>query len=98
MDMSIASKLLALLAVIAVLLLPAPCLRAGDRPGGAEKDGAWAAAIEKRVRDLQPTAAERRLDEIGWARDLREAERLAREHGRPIFLFTHDGRINTGRC
>jgi len=25
-------------------------------------------------------------------------EQLAREHRRPIFLFTHDGRMNVGRC
>ena len=44
------------------------------------------------------SAKERRIDEIGWAKDIREAERLARENNRPVFLFTHDGRINTGRC
>ena len=58
-------------------------------------DLAW---VEQRVRELQPTAQEKRFDEIGWAADLRDARRLAKVHGRPVFLFTHDGRINIGRC
>jgi hypothetical protein len=41
---------------------------------------------------------ERRFDQIGWTRDIFEAERLARANRRPVFLFTHDGRIATGRC
>jgi microcystin degradation protein MlrC len=28
----------------------------------------------------------------------RTAEKLAKENNRPVFLFTHDGRINIGRC
>jgi hypothetical protein len=54
--------------------------------------------VRQRVHQWQPTRDERRLDEIGWARNIREAEQLAREHTRPVFLFTHDGRIATGRC
>jgi hypothetical protein len=56
---------------------------------------AW---VEQRVREWQPTAKERRWESIGWARDLQDARRLARVHGRPVFLFTHDGRLNIGRC
>ena len=56
---------------------------------------AW---VEERVRELQPKAEEKRFDEIGWAADIREAKRLAQEHQRPVFLFTHDGRMNIGRC
>jgi hypothetical protein len=54
--------------------------------------------VERRVRRWQPTAEERRFDEIGWAGGVREAIRLARRHGRPVFLFTHDGHMNVGRC
>jgi hypothetical protein len=54
--------------------------------------------VDKQVHDLQPAAGDRRFDEIGWARDIRTAKRLAREHNRPVFLFTHDGRMNLGRC
>lgn len=65
------------------------------RPGNAADEPAW---VSRRVRDLQPNAVERKIDRIGWARDIRAAERLAREHNRPVFLFTLDGRMDTGRC
>jgi hypothetical protein len=57
-----------------------------------------AARIDKRVAALQPTTDERRIDQIGWARDIRSALRLGRAHGRPVFLFTMDGRFSIGRC
>ena len=64
--------------------------------GAAETDEFdW---LQKRVHDLQPSAKEKRFDEIGWAVDIRDAQRLAKQHQRPVFLFTHDGRINIGRC
>jgi hypothetical protein len=67
---------------------------AADRP--ADKDvAAW---VARRVQDWQPTADERRFDETGWVPDIRTALRLAREHDRPVFLFTHDGRMAIGRC
>ena len=56
------------------------------------------ARVKKRVAELQPTAKEKRFDEIGWAKDIREAKRLAKDNNRPVFLFTHDGRMNVGRC
>ena len=67
---------------------------AAQAPAG-ERDAAW---VERRVEALQPTAAERAIDRIGWATDLRSAFRLARESGRPVFLFTMDGRFSIGRC
>ncbi len=54
--------------------------------------------VDGRVEQWQPTAEERRFDEIGWSTSVLEAEKLAREHKRPIFLFTHDGKMNVGRC
>ncbi|HEX8203897.1 MAG TPA: hypothetical protein VF590_25705 [Isosphaeraceae bacterium] len=68
---------------------------AADHPVTTADDLSW---VEQRVRDWQPTPQERRFDEIGWAPSIREAERLAREHGRPVFLFTHDGHMAIGRC
>lgn len=67
----------------------------GGQASAATRDFSW---IEQRVRELQPTAKEKRFDEIGWAKDIRTAERLAKENNRPVFLFTHDGRMNIGRC
>ena len=57
-----------------------------------------AATVDRIVEELAPTPEERRFDEIGWARDIREGRRLSRESGRPLFLFTHDGRMAVGRC
>jgi len=55
------------------------------------------AEIERRVKEWQPTPEERRFDEIGWAGEIGEALRLARESGRPVLLLTQSGRINLGR-
>jgi hypothetical protein len=60
-----------------------------------EKFIAW---VQQRVQEVQPTRAERKFDQVGWAKDIIEAERMAKANNRPIFLFTHDGRINTARC
>jgi hypothetical protein len=54
--------------------------------------------VARRVREWQPTARERRWEAIGWAKDLRDAQRLAHAARRPVFLFTHDGRLGVGRC
>lgn len=50
------------------------------------------------VAQWQPTSAERRFDEIGWADSLTAAQKLSAESGRPVFLFTLDGQIAIGRC
>ena len=62
---------------------------------GAARDAGW---VHQRAQEWQPTARERRWENIGWASSLREALRLARAHQRPVFLFTHDGHLNVGRC
>jgi hypothetical protein len=54
--------------------------------------------VQKRVRDWQPNAEDRRFDEIGWAKDIRTAEKLAKDNNRAVFLFTHDGHMAVGRC
>lgn len=59
------------------------------------QDPAWVAA---RVEEWQPKASERKFDRIGWSTDIRTGLELARRHGRPMFLFTHDGRMAIGRC
>jgi hypothetical protein len=56
------------------------------------------AAVEQRVRAWQPTEQERRWEKIGWAKDIRDALRLAKTANRPVFLFTLDGRMSVGRC
>ena len=69
---------------------------AGLAPAQAADD--VKAVVDERVAAWWPTADEKRFDRIGWAADLRTARRLAAEHDRPVFLFTMDGRVNTGRC
>jgi hypothetical protein len=54
--------------------------------------------VEKTVAERQAAAEDKRFDEIGWVTDIRAAIKLGKEHNRPIFLFTGNGRINTGRC
>jgi hypothetical protein len=68
----------------------------GGEPPADKRDAAW---VGKRVEAWQPTKEERAFDEIGWAKDLREAERLGKQHRRPVFLFTYDGASLSGyRC
>ena len=82
-----------------VATLAAVATFAGDLQLRAEvADGELVAFVEKRIQAWQPMAEERRFDEIGWVTNIRDAERLAAEHQRPIFYFTHDGRMAIGRC
>ena len=62
------------------------------------KDDALVKSVENKVHQLQPTREERRFDQIGWAQGILAAEARAKETGRPVFLFTYDGKIETGRC
>lgn len=78
---------------IRILAVLAGCLAAASSPSNK-----LILQVEQKVHDTLPTRAEKRFDEIGWAAGIREAERLARLHHRPILLFTHDGKIGTGRC
>ena len=81
--------------VFVVAACIAPMLGYSAEPKPEPRDFAW---VEKHAQELEPTAKERRIDEIGWTSDIRQAERLAGENSRPVFLFTYDGHINTGRC
>ena len=61
--------------------------------GSAE---AWVDRVDKRLDHIRP--AKQKLDLIAWAPSLRQAVAAARSTNRPVFLFTHDGYINIGRC
>jgi len=82
--------------LIAALLLVTPGV--GAAAPEAETPRVQLERVERLSQLWQPTAEERRFDEIGWAGGVREAIRLAKAHGRPVFLFTHDGHMNVGRC
>lgn len=62
------------------------------------KDDALVKSVENEVRKIQPTRAEKRFDEIAWAPDILSAEAAAKKANRPVYLFTYDGQISTGRC
>jgi hypothetical protein len=81
--------------LISVLFFAAAA-RAEQMSPIADKD--VQALADKRIAEWQPTAEEKRFDEIGWCTSLLQAEELAAKHKRPIFLFTHDGKMQVGRC
>lgn len=60
---------------------------AADAPTD-ERGPSW---VDQRIADWELSQAERRFDEIGWAGGLGEAECLARESERPLFVFTYSG-------
>jgi len=57
-----------------------------------------AAWVDAKVAACSPKPEERRFDQTGWLTDIRSALALAKQHNRPVFLFTHDGRMGLGRC
>lgn len=65
---------------------------------GGGPDAELVPTVDRRFAGYWLTPEERAFDRIGWAADLLTARKLAAEHGRPVFLFTMDGRVNTGRC
>jgi hypothetical protein len=77
------------------LSLAAAAAWADEKPVADAELARW---IDQRVEERQPPAGDKRFDEIGWAHDIRTALALAKEHDRPVFLFTHDGQMNLGRC
>jgi len=65
-----------------------------DPPPPLPPEFAW---IQRRVDEWQPTREEKRFDEVAWAKDLRRARELSRQHGRPQLVITFAGRMNQGR-
>jgi hypothetical protein len=81
------------LTIPAAVLMTAGALAAGllGTGQGLSDPGGLVARVDKLVQIWQPTEEERRLDEVGWAPDLCQALDLAKENGRPVFLFTYSG-------
>lgn len=89
--------------MLRTLMLPIPLallLTTAPAPSGERTvpDGKVAASVEDRLAAWWLKPNERHFDLIGWAADVRSARKLAEESDRPVFLFTMDGRVNTGRC
>ena len=85
--------ILGLVVLGSVCLVARPVSAEEKKPIPLDRD-----RIEKRIQEIQPTAKELRFDAIGWVSGIREAERLAKEHGRPVFLFSNVGQMDLGRC
>jgi hypothetical protein len=81
----------------ALLALGAVVTASADEPKPVA-DADLKAWVDQQVQQRQPAGEDRRFDEVGWFTDVRSAEKAARESRRPLFLFTHDGRMNVGRC
>jgi hypothetical protein len=81
------------LPALAAAFLLAPGLRAAP-----VADDRVRPTVDDRVKEWWLKPEEKRFDEIGWAADIRTARNLAAEDDRLVFLFTMDGRVNTGRC
>ena len=85
--------------VLGLVVLGSACLVAQPasseekKPVSLDRD-----RIDRRIQEIQPTAKELRFDAIAWVSGIREAERLARENGRPVFLFSNVGQMDLGRC
>ena len=60
-----------------------------------EKTPAW---VDGRIKEIRPTAEERKFDTIAWVPSIRDALKLAKENNRPLMMFTYDGQMHTGRC
>lgn len=97
--MSMKALLSAAMLVALVARLPVQAIaeesKAKDQAVSDSELRSW---VDNRIEEFQPTEADRRFDQIGWARDILDARRLAQQHNRPVFLFTHDGRMAIGRC
>ena len=85
--------ILGLVVLGSTCLVALPVFSEEKKPVALDRD-----RIDKRIQEIQPTAKELRFDAIGWVAGMREAERLARENGRPVFLFSNVGQMDLGRC
>jgi hypothetical protein len=59
-----------------------------------ERDEAWVQARVQKIKESDTTGWSR----IPWTASLLAARQASMKENRPLFLFTHDGNIETGRC
>ncbi|HVS37873.1 MAG TPA: hypothetical protein VMS17_20105 [Gemmataceae bacterium] len=75
----------ATLLIATVFVLPA---HAEDR------DEAWVQRRVQQIKDAEPTAWRR----TPWTASLLDARQASQKENKPVFVFAHDGNIDTGRC
>jgi hypothetical protein len=61
---------------------------------GTDRDEAWVRERVRQVKQSDTTAWQK----VPWAASLVEARAASAREKRPLFLFTYDGNIETGRC
>lgn len=77
-----------------VLLAALACCLALGLSRAAGPDESW---IKKRV-DYVKRAEINGWRKIPWVSTMLEARKLSVKEKKPLFLFSHDGNIETGRC
>ena len=77
-----------------VLLTALGCCLTPALTRAAGPDESW---IQKRV-DYVKAAEINGWRKIPWVSTMLEARRLSAKEKQPVFLFSHDGNIETGRC
>ncbi|HWG42888.1 MAG TPA: hypothetical protein VN688_08895 [Gemmataceae bacterium] len=60
----------------------------------AERDETWIKQRVEQIKDSDTNAWRK----IPWTASLLAARRASEREKQPLFLFTHDGNIETGRC
>ena len=80
--------------LVALLLVIGACRVAA----GQVADGYLETWLTTRTRQLDARMSERTFDSVGWANTIQGALDLAKQHARPVFLFTLDGHMDSGRC
>ena len=80
---------------IHLILLSLLTLTIGGRAARADThDEAWVAQRVRQVKESDATGWQK----IPWVASLADARRVSGAEDKPVFLFTHDGNIETGRC
>ncbi len=77
--------------IIGAVLTAGVLIAAGE---ARDRDQGWVRERARLIEQSDTTAWRK----IPWAASLLEALRLGRQEGRPVFLFTYDGNLDTGRC
>jgi len=67
---------------------------AGGGVFAAEHNEAWIKRQIEQIKDSDTNAWRK----IPWTGSLLDARRAGEREKKPVFLFTHDGNIETGRC
>lgn len=70
------------------------CAAMAGLAAAADRDAGWVLKEARRIRTSDNEAWRR----VPWAATLADAGKAAKAEGRPMFVFSHEGNIDTGRC